>query len=72
LNLIAEPTQIYCHHCQEDFKATTIDVWMYVNLFVRELFYEVPIAEFVSLREKLDSEYGEALEVMRRRKANVQ
>jgi hypothetical protein len=40
LSLIEEPMQIYCHHCQEHFTATTIDVWMYVNLSAEELFYE--------------------------------
>ncbi len=70
LNLIAEPFQIYCLHCQEDFTATTIDVWMYVNLTVRELLFEVLIEEFLSQCEKLDDECGEGLEVMMRRQAN--
>lgn len=57
LSLIAEPLRIYCHHCQEDFTATTLDVWMYVNLSAKELFYEVPIAEFFSQRSMLEAEY---------------
>jgi hypothetical protein len=57
LNLIAEPLRIYCHHCREDFTATTIDVWMYVNLFAKELFYEVPIEEFFRQRSRLEAEH---------------
>ncbi len=68
LDRIAEPLQIYCQHGHEDFTATTIDVWMNVNLSVRELFFEVPIAEFFSQRSMLEVEYTEGLEVMRRRK----
>lgn len=41
--------------------ATTIDVWMYVNLSARELFYEVPIEEFIGQRAKLEGEYREGL-----------
>jgi hypothetical protein len=39
--IFAEPLQIYCHHCQEEFTATTIDVEMYC---------EAPIKEFLSRR----------------------
>ncbi len=52
--------------------ATTIDVWMYVNLSVKELVYEVPIEEFNSHRVKLDVEYRNGLEVMRGRKTQVE
>jgi len=52
-NLIAEPLQINCHHCQKEFTVTTIDVWMYVNLSVKELLYGKPIEEFLNQREKL-------------------
>jgi hypothetical protein len=47
-SLLTEPLQICRHHCQEDFMTTTIDVWIYVNLSVKELFYEVPIAEVLN------------------------
>jgi hypothetical protein len=50
--------------------ATTIDVWMYINLSVKELLYEVPIDEFLSQRERLENKYREGLELVRRRKAN--
>lgn len=68
MNRIAELSQIYCHHCQEVFTATMIDVWMYVNLSVKALFYEVSIAEFIGQRAKMESEYRDVVEIMRRRK----
>jgi len=67
LNLLAEPLKIYCHHCQEDFWATSIDVWLYINLSIRELFYEVSIAEVLGQREKLEIEYRSGLKVVSRR-----
>lgn len=65
LNLISEPLQIYCHHCLEEFTATSIDVWLYVNLSIRELFYEVPIADVLRKQEKLEAEYANGLKVIR-------
>ena len=37
-------------------RAPTIDVWMYVNLPVKELFYEMPIEELIGQRTKLETE----------------
>jgi hypothetical protein len=65
INLIRESMQIYCHHHQQEFTATTIDIWMYINLFVKDLCFEVPIEEFLSKRSKLEAEYREGLEVIK-------
>lgn len=46
LDLVAEPLQIYCHHCEEDFTAITLDVWMFVSLLVRHLLHEMSIKGF--------------------------
>jgi hypothetical protein len=41
--------------------ARKIDVWMYVNLSERELFYNVRIAEFLGQRLMLEAEYWEGM-----------
>lgn len=71
LNLIAQrdrsyqPLQLYCNHCAEEIAATTIDAFVFVNLSVKEIFYEMPIEEFFGQRLKLDMEYTEGLRTSR-------
>jgi hypothetical protein len=69
LKLVAEPFQIYYHHCQDNFTATTIDVWMCFNLSVKKLLYEVPVEGFLSKREKLKSEYRAISRVVSRQES---
>lgn len=66
LNLISEPLQIYCHHCQEEFTSSTIDVWMYVNLSIKELFYEVAIDQVLNQHDTLEAEYNRGMSIMRK------
>lgn len=70
LNLIAkpdgsyQPLQIYCNHCQETVTATTMDIWLSVNLSAKEILYEVPIEKIFSHREKIDAAYMEGLKMI--------
>jgi hypothetical protein len=67
LKMISEPYELCCSRCAETFTSTTLDVWLFVNLSAREIFYELPVEQVLDQRTTLEAEYQRGLNSVRNR-----